>query len=253
MVIAWCCLTLGSGGWVLVPGAARAVELKPEQLRYCLDVSLFRNAGVVRVAFKNVGPHEYEAEIDGSLQGILSLFTGQRRDRYQSRMVCADGKLKPLVFVEEVWRRGRLYRKEYRFLHEQGRLELWVTNAQGATGLKWQTEMRQEVYDPVSALCNFRWGAFGEVKPGETIIVPGLPHPEKEKEDIIFRMGPRESGKQKVSFQVRQRTVEDQLGTLHLLFNRHWVPVSAWTRLGIFGEVTGTLQGESPAYSDAAD
>lgn len=242
---------MGSFGWSLVPGLGWASELKQEHLRYAIDVSIFKDAALATVAFKKVGPNEYEAEIYGSLRGILSLFTGQRRDRYCSKMLYAEGRLKPLMFVEEVWRRGHLRRREYRFQHEQSRLELWVNDSQGSSRLKWQTELRQQVYDPVSALCNFRFGAFGEVKPGETITVPGIPYPEKE--DIIFRIGPVEDGKQKVAFQVRKHTVEDQLGTLHLLFNRQWLPVSAWARLGILGEVTSTLQGESVDHSATAD
>lgn len=249
-VLAWFLLILGSAGWPLIPGLGWAFELKPEHLRYSIDISIFKDAALATISFKNVGPNEYEAEMDGSIQGILSLFTGQRRDRYRSRMVYAEGKLEPLVFVEEVWRRGRLRRKEYRFQHEQGRLELWVTDPQGKTRLKWQTELRQPVYDPISALCNFRLGAFGEIKPGETITVPGIPYPEKE--DIIFRIGPVEDGKQKVAFQVRKHTVEDQLGTLHLLFDQHWVPVSAWARLGVLGKVTGHLQEDSAGQSSAA-
>lgn len=250
-MLAWFWLIMGNFGWSLVPGLAWASELKPEHLRYAIDISIFKDAARATVAFRKVGPNEYEAEIDGALRGILSLIAGQRRDRYRAQMLYAEGRLKPLMFVEEVWRRGHLQRREYRFLHEQSRLELWVNDSRGPDRLKWQTELRQQVYDPVSALCNFRLGAFGEVKPGETITVPGIPYPEKE--DIIFRIGPVEDGKQKVAFQVRKHTVEDQLGTLHILFNRQWLPVSARARLGIFGEVTSTLQGESGDFSATAD
>ncbi len=237
-------LFLGAG-LGLVPGAGWALKLGPEALVYAIDVAIFEGAARATVSFKQAGPNLYEAEIDGSVQGIVSLFTGRRRDRFRSRMIFTEGRLKPLFYSEEVWRRGRYRRREYHFDRDKGRLELWTADGMGPARLKWRTDLQQPVYDPVSALYNLRAGTFGAVKAGESLVVPGIPSPHQE--DIIFLIGPAEKGRQKVAMQVRQRASGDELGTLYILFDRQWVPVEAWTWLGAFGKISGRLK------RDAAD
>lgn len=226
-------------GLGLSPGSAWSLNLQPEDLVYAVDVAMFKDAARVTVSFKNTGNDVYEAEIDGSVQGFASLFTGRRRDRFRSRMTFNEGRLKPLYYSEEVWRRGRYRRREYHFDQEQGRLELWTADDMRPARLTWQTDLQQTVYDPVSALYNLRAGTLGAIRAGESLVVPGLPYPRPE--DIIFRIGPQQEGRQKVAMQVRRAASGDELDTLYLLFNRQWVPVEAWTWLGAFGKVSGRL------------
>lgn len=240
----WCWLVLGSAGLWPAPGSGQAFELKPESLRYAIDAVVFKDVARATFIFNKVGPNLYEAEIDGSVQGFVTLFTGRRRDRFRSRMIFTEGKLKPLFFSEEIWRRTRYRRREYHFHRDKGRLELWATDGKGPIKLTWHTDLPQPIYDPVCALYNFRLGALGEIKPGETIVVPSVAYPQPE--DIIFRIGPEEGGLQKVGMQVRKQATGEELGTLHMLFDRQWVPVEAWTWLGVFGKISGHLQ-ERPA------
>lgn len=232
-------LLLLAAGLGLVPGAGWALNLQPEDLVYAVDVAVFKDAARVTVSFKGTGNNVYEAEIDGAVQGFAGLFTGRRRDRFRSRMSFTEGRLKPLYYSEEVWRRGRYRRREYHFDRANGRLELWTAEGMGPARLKWQTDLRQTVYDPVSALYNLRAGTLGAIRAGESLVVPGLPYPRPE--DIIFRIGPQQEGRQKVAMQVRQGASGDELETLYLLFDRYWVPVAAWTWLGAFGKVSGRL------------
>lgn len=216
-----------------------ALNLEPEALVYDIDVSIFKNAARARVSFKQAGPNLYEAEIDGWVQGIAGLLAGRRRDRFRSRMIFAEGRLKPLFYSEEVWRRGRYRRREYNFGRDQRRLELWTADGAEPARLKWQADLQQPVYDPISALYNLRAGTLGPIRAGESLVVPGIPYPRPE--NIIFRLGSVEKGRQKVAMQIRQGEAGEELGTLYILFDRRWVPVEAWTWLGTFGKVIGRL------------
>jgi len=235
------CLLAWLAGQLLVNlGFTKAAELSPESLEYSVDVLMLKDAARATISLSKIAPDCYEGEIKGHTQGILGFFTAHRRDRYRTRMTYTQGKLQPATYWEESWRHGRHHYKEYRFYHDQGRLELWQADAEGEVKLKWYTELRQPIYDPISAFYNFRLGALGELKGGETITVAGIPYPHRE--DINIHIGPQEDGKLKVAVTIRNRAFEDESGIVHILFDPERVPLQAWTRVLAFGKITGHLR-----------
>ncbi len=172
--------------------APAAGLLQPEILHYTVDTALFKNAGQAVVSLRQRGPDLYEGEIRGETKGAIGLLSGHRRDCYRTTMRLVRGQLQPLLYVEESWvGRKHLY-KEYRFDYDQHRLEMWRRGSDGSLVRKWETELSEPVFDPISAFYNFRSGGFGELKPGETLQITGIPYPQPET--ITIHLGPQEPG-----------------------------------------------------------
>ncbi|MFP3868170.1 MAG: DUF3108 domain-containing protein [Desulfobacteraceae bacterium] len=228
-----------AGPVYLTPDVIRAAELTPESLNYSVDVLMLRDAVRANITLRQLAPDCYEGEISGHTRGILGFFTAHRRDCYCTRMIYNQGKLLPEIYREESWLRGRHRYKEYRFDHQQNSLELWQRDGDGALKLKWHTALDEPIYDPISAFYNFRLGALGELKGGETITVSGIPYPHPE--DINIHIGPTEHGRRKIVVEIRNRAFEDERGMVHILFDPQRVPLEAWTRVLSFGKITGRL------------
>lgn len=220
-------------------GAAGAVEPKPEVLRYKVDAPLLRDAGRSTITLRQIGPDRYEGEIKAKARGIVGFVTSYRQDRYQTQMIFSQGKFKPLTYLEETTYKGKQLHKEYRFDYEQKRLELWRSESGQTSELRWTTELKQMVYDPITAFYNFRLGALGEIKGGETITIPGIPYPQPE--DIAIHIGDLEGGRRKVMVVIRNSPREHEVGSIYLLFDNRLVPVEAWTRVMAFGKLVGRL------------
>ncbi|MBW1918251.1 MAG: DUF3108 domain-containing protein [Deltaproteobacteria bacterium] len=241
--LSWWLLVWLAGQVYFNPYLVGAAELSPESLNYSVDVLMLGDAVRANITLRRLGPDCYEGEISGHTRGILGFFTAHRRDRYRTRMIYNQGRLQPTTYWEESWLRGRHRYKEYRFDHQQGRLELWQPNGDGTLKLKWHTELDEPIYDPITAFYNFRLGAFGELKGGETITVSGIPYPHPE--DINIHIGPTEHGRRKVAVKIRNRAFEDERGMVHILFDPQLVPLEAWTRVLVFGKISGRLLSES--------
>lgn len=220
-------------------GAGGASDPKPEVLNYKVDVPFLRDAGRTTITLRQIGPDRYEGEIKGKTKGIVGFFTSYREDRYQTQMLFSQGKFKPLIYVEETVYKGKPLHKEYRFDYEKKRLEQWRGDAGQAPVLRWSTELKQMLYDPITAFYNFRLGALGEIKGGETITVPGIPYPQPE--DIVIHIGGLEGERRKVMVVIRNSPREHEVGSIYLLFDNRWVPVEAWTRIMAFGKLVGRL------------
>ncbi len=206
-----------------------APALMPEKLHYTVDALFFKDAGWATISLSPAASGEFVGVIEGETSGVISWFTAHRRDKYQTRMQLQGGRLVPLNYTEESWRRGRHHYKEYRFDYQKHRLELWQRQENGEMELKWQTELSEPFYDPISAFYNFRLGALGAIKGGETIIVSGIPYPEPE--EIVIRIGLKAAEGQKVTVAIRNRAFENESGLVHLVFDADLVPQSAWTRV----------------------
>jgi hypothetical protein len=221
---------------------APAATLQPETLHYTVDAPLIKDAGRATVSLRQVDPENFEGEIRGETNGVIAFFTSHRRDCYRTTMRLTQGRLQPQVYTEESWRKGKHHLKEYRFDYNRRRLELWQKGENGVLALKWQTELTEPIYDPISAFYNFRLGALGEIKGGDTITVSGVPYPRPE--EIIIRIGPQESGNRKATVSIRNRAFEDESGLVHIQFDDQLVPLSAWTRVLQFGKLSGRLTGK---------
>jgi hypothetical protein len=221
--------------------AAPAAPPQPEILQYTVDAPLFKNAGSGTLSIRQLDRERFEGVIEGGTNGVIAVFSGHRRDRYSSTMRLKQGKLQPLLFIEESRTTKKHLYKEYRFDYDRRRLELWRRGENGVLAREWETELTEPIYDPICAFYNFRIGGLGEIKGGDTISVAGIPYPRPET--IIIRIGPQEPGNRQVAVTIRNRPFEEEIGLVHIRFDDEMVPLSAWTRVLAFGKLSGRLVG----------
>ena len=211
-----------------------------EELDYQMDAWVLRDAARAKLTLKNLGAGRYQAVLSGETRGLAALLSGQRRDSYQTEMVFADGKLKPLIYREETRRRGQRHLKEYRFNHAAQRLELWqLKERQGHLVLKWHTELKEPVYDPLSAFYNCRLGLLGPLKEGDTLQIAGIPYPAPETLEV--RLGANTAAGRQVMVTLSNPALAGQKGLIFIIFNGDLVPTQGWTRVLGFGKISGTL------------
>jgi Protein of unknown function (DUF3108) len=218
-----------------------AVSLKPEILHYIADMPLFKDAASATVSLREVAKDTFEGVMEGQTNGLIAAFTAHRSDRYATTMRLVQGKLQPLLYTEEAKIGKKHIYKEYRFDYNRQRLEMWRRSKDGVMVLKWETELTQPIYDPISAFYNFRMGALGEVKAGNTLCVAGIPYPHPET--IIIQVGPQEPNNRQATVTIRHRPFEDEIGEVHARFDDNLVPLAAWTHVTLFGKITGRLVG----------
>ena len=220
--------------------AASTAGVVVEDLKYRVDFWLWEDAARGRLTLKSVGEGRYQAELSGEAQGLLGLLSGGRRDSYQTEMIYDRGKLLPVVYREESRRRGKHHLKEYRFDYSKKRLELWqLKERQGSLVLKWHTDLKDQVYDPLSAFYNSRLGLLGPLKDGETYQIAGIPYPAPET--IEVSMGKQTQEGRQVMVALVNAAFEDKKGLVFILFNGEGAPVQAWTRVLGFGKIVGQL------------
>jgi hypothetical protein len=231
-------------GALVPPAAASAPEQVLEDLHFRVDILIFTGAAKARVILKNKGEGRYLAELAAEAQGLAKALSGNRRDNYATEMVYRQGRLLPLVYREESRRRGRYSLKEYRFDYDQGRLELWQHHEGKGLLPKWETVLDKEtIYDPLSAFYNFRLGALGRLRAGETLTVRGIPYPRPE--DISIQMGQEDQQGRKVMVTLINRVFDDEAVVVFAFFDDKWAPSQGWTRVLSFGKVAGEILPES--------
>ncbi len=116
---------------------------------------------------------------------------------------------------------------------------MWRRGKDGELERKWETELTESLYDPITAFYNFRAGGFGTLKEGESLEVKGIPYPQPET--IVIQMGPQEPGKRQATITIRQRCFDDNIGLVHVTFDDEMIPLTAWTRIPLFGKLSGRL------------
>jgi len=232
-------------GGLLFPAAAVAPpEQLLENLQYQVNAWVWGGAAKAGIILKSLGGGRYQAELSVEALGLLKVISGQRRDRFQTEMVFRDGRMVPLIYREEVRKRGRLGLKEYRFDYDQGRLELWTFHEGKGMRRKWHTALKTEpIYDPLSAFYNFRLGAMGPPKEGETLKAAGIPYPQPE--EIAVRIGPQGQEGRKVMVSIINRAFDNEQGVIFVYFDGKWAPTQAWTRVLRAGKVEGIILPES--------
>jgi Protein of unknown function (DUF3108) len=220
--------------------AAPSTTPKPETLHFTVDMPLFKDAGRAILSLRQLDTEKFEGVIEGETNGIIAVFTAHRRDRYATTMRLAQGKLQPLLYIEESWVGAKHLYKEYRFDYGRRRLEMWRRGKDGDELVrKWETELTEPIYDPISAFYNFRIGGLGPVKGGDTMTVAGIPYPHPET--IIIQIGLQEPGNRQAVVTIRNRPFENEVGLVHVRFDDDLVPLSAWTRVLQFGKLSGRL------------
>jgi hypothetical protein len=237
------CLVLLVLARLLLPGnPALAAPTLLEDLHYRLEVLVWPDAARVWVTLKRLGPKRFAAEVIGEPRGFIKVLTGERRERLATEMVWRHHRLLPLIYQEESRRQGKRYLKEYRFDYARGRLEMW----QGQDGLalvkRWQTDLPEPVYDPLTAFYNCRLGLMGPTRAGETATIQGIPYPQPEA--IEVRLGPVTQKGRRAMVSLVNPVFADSRGVVFAALDKRLVPRRAWTT--VFGiTITGRLLPES--------
>ncbi|MBM4300846.1 MAG: DUF3108 domain-containing protein [Deltaproteobacteria bacterium] len=229
------------GLWLSGPPAMAAPALL-EELHYRLVVLSLQDAARVKLTLNRLGPGRFVAEVIGEPQGLIKLLSGRHRERLQTEMVWRNHRLLPLIYREESFHRGKRRLKEYRFNYSQVRLELWESHGGKGLSKKWQTDLSDQVYDPLSAFYNIRLGIIGPTREGETGVIQGIPYPRPEAMEV--RLGSTTDSGLKAMVSLVNPVFPDSRGEVFAYLDKQLVPHQAWTTVsGI--TIRGVLLPES--------
>ena len=166
----------------------------------------------------------------------------RQRERLQTEMVWRNQRLLPLIYREESWRGKKRRLKEYRFNYSQGRLELWEWRQGKGLTKKWQTDLTDQFYDPLSAFYNCRLGILGPTREGEISTIQGIPYPRPEAMEV--RLGAESQDGRQVMLSLINPVFQDSRGVVFAKVDKQLVPHQAWTTVsGI--TIRGVLLPES--------
>ena len=224
------------------PGASSAAAAggNLEELRYRLDLGLWNDVARVSLRLTPAGSGRYRAEFDGAAQGVWSLLSRWLPERYETEMALVQGRLKPLVYREVFMYKGKHIRKEYRFDYAGGLLEVWQGVDHKEPVKSWQVPLKEPVYDPLSLFYNLRLGAFGPLLAGQTLKVTVVPTPEPR--EMIIRIGPETDQGRKVMLEVvSPQASQVESGPYYIFCTPQLAPQQAWTRVLVFGKLSGHL------------
>ena len=211
-----------------------------EDLRYRVDVWVLQDAISARVMFKRLQPQRYLAEVKGRAQGLLGLISGQWQGVYSTEMTFAQGKFLPVIYREESQHRGKKNLNEYRFDYENKTVELYKWDSDKKTLTKrWQTELKEPMYDALSFYYNQRVKGMSFGKQGETLTFQGIPYPKPE--DIILRVGPDTPQGRKIMVTLDNRIFENERNQVYAFLDKDGVPTEAWTNVLRFGRISSKL------------
>ena len=221
-------LLLLIGLWL--PGnPAMAAPALLEELRYRLEILVWQDAARVKLTLTRLGPGRFTAEIIGEPQGILKTLSGGQRERLETEMVWRNHRLLPLIYREESWRGKKRRFKDYRFDYSQGRLELWEWHEGKGLSKKWQTDLSEQVYDPLSAFYNIRLGVLGPTREGETNTIQGIPYPRPEAMEV--RLGSTTESGLKAMISLVNPLFQGSKGEVFAYLDKQFVPHEAWTTI----------------------
>lgn len=229
--------------WLVVPGSpALAATTLLEDLHYQLAVMAWRDAAWVRLTLNRLGPGHFVAKAIGEPKGLIKFLTGERRERLETEMVWRNHRFLPLVYREESLRHGKYRLNEYHFDYSQRRLEMWQGDDGRGLVKKWETDLLEPVYDPLTAFYNCRLGIMGPTRPGETGTIPGIPYPQPETMEV--RLGEKTEAGCEAMISLVNPVFEDSRGVVFAYLDDRLVPRRA--RTTIFGiTIRGILLPES--------
>jgi hypothetical protein len=255
-LIIFIAVTLGAA--VLVPDRTESsapAQTKPaaagnllEELRYQVDVWVFKDAIDTKVTLKRLDQQRYRAEVNGKSVGLLGLLSGHWRGVYSTEMTLVDGKFMPLVYREESHHGSKKNLKEYRFDYDKKVVELfkWDRGQQKLTK-RWQAALNEPMYDALSFYYNQRLEGMSFGKQGEILKFQGIPYPKPE--DIVLRIGPDTPQGRKIMVTLDNRVFENERNHVYALLDKDGVPVEAWTDVMKFGRITGKLKPGSKRFN----
>ncbi|MFA4904019.1 MAG: DUF3108 domain-containing protein [Desulfobaccales bacterium] len=224
--------------FVLPDGAVLAAPALLEDLRYQIAVLVWPDAAQVRVTLTNQGQGRLVAEVLGETRGFIKVMSGNHKERLQTEMVWRKGRLVPLVYREESWRHGKRAFKEYRFNYPRARLALWEWHQGKGLLKKWETDLPEQVYDPLSAFYNCRLKILGPTREGETSTIRGIPYPQPEALEVS--LGPETVDGRQAKVSLVNPVFAGTRGVVFAMIDAQRVPHQAWTT--VFGvTVRGAL------------
>lgn len=223
------------------PGTSLAVtpDGQLEELNYRLGLGIWSDVGRAHIRLTQEGPGRYRAEFTGRGQGFWKILNRWLPERYETEMAWEAGRLQPLVYREEFQEKGHHVHKEFRFDYSRGVLEIWSGVDQQKPVKKYQIPMQEAVYDPLSLFYNLRLGVFGPLTAGKTLRVALVPAPEAR--EMIFHLGPDTPQGRQVMLEVKVEGVKYDAGPYFILCTPQGVPLQTWTRVLLFGKVSGEL------------
>jgi hypothetical protein len=233
-------MLLVNPGQLGASAAAAAAGGNLEELRYRVSLGVWQDVARVHLRLTQVGPDRYRAEFAGAAQGVWSLLNRWLPERYETEMALVQGRLKPLIYREEFQFKGRHYHKEYRFDYSRGVLEVWQGVNHKEPVKSWQVPLKEPVYDPLSLFYNLRLGAFGPLLAGQTLKVAVVPTPEPR--EMIIRIGAETDQGRKVMLEVvSPKASQVESGPYYIFCTPQLAPQQAWTRVLVFGKLSGQL------------
>jgi len=206
-----------------------------EELRYRVDVMLWRGAVKSKVVFQELAPGRYRAEVSGETQGFLALISGNWRGSFSTEMQYSQGNLLPLVYREASQSRSRKSLKEYRFDYTQKKVELWALRKNGAMVKRWETTFEEPMYDSLTFFYNRRLKGAPLGQGGESVKFNGIPYPKPE--EILLRVGDRGPEGRKIMVEIENRVFENERSQIYALIDNEGVPTRIWTRVLMFGKI----------------
>jgi hypothetical protein len=225
-------LALTAPAYAADPASGRLLE----ELRYQVDIFIWRDAVNAKVSFLETGPGRYQAQLDGQAQGLLSMLTGNWRGSLFTEMEYSQGRLQPLVHRETSFKKGRKRVMEYRFDYANKKVELWKQEGDKPMVKRWETALNGPMYDPLTFFYNRRLtgAALGE-KGGENLKFQGIPYPKPDQ--ITLRMGEKTEGGRKIMVDLGNRLYKDERSQVYAILDADGVPTKAWTKIMKFGNV----------------
>ncbi|HEY9072991.1 MAG TPA: DUF3108 domain-containing protein, partial [Desulfobaccales bacterium] len=175
----------------------------------------------------------------GGGHGFWKILNRWLPDSYETEMAWEAGRLKPLVYREEFQQKGHHIHKEFRFDYSRSVLEIWSAEDNQPLAKKYQIPMKAAVYDPLSLFYNLRLGVFGPLTPGETLRVGLVPAPQAR--EMVFHLGQDTPQGRKVMLEVKVEGVQYDAGPYVFICTPERVPLQLWTRVLLFGKVSGEL------------
>lgn len=223
-----------------VPGpAAAGAPHYLEELRYRVGLTPFQEVARVHLRLTEVGPGRYRAEFAGAAQGAWKLLSRWLPERYETEMAFSQGRLQPLVYREEFEAGGHHISKEYQFNYARKLLTVWRSQDHREPLKQWQGPMQKGVSDPLSLFYNLRLGAYGPLRPGQTLRIPLVPTPEPH--EMVLRLGDETPQGLKVMVEVKGTGSDAELGPYYLVCSRERVIRRAWTRVLCVARLSGQL------------
>jgi hypothetical protein len=222
----------------LAPGVLAAPPAIREKLEYQVSLGLWSDVARVHLVLKELKPGHYLAEFSGAAQGMWQLLSRWLPERYQTEMVYRDGRLQPMVYREEFQEKGQKVLKEFRFDYDQSKLTLWRQVDGGEKIKEWEVPLTGPVYDLLSLFYNVRLDALGPAPGGSTLRVNVLPNPKPQ--ELVFCIGAATDQGLEVMVNSCAPSAGDA-DQYFILLNPERVPTLAWTRVTLFGKLTGRL------------